>query len=433
MDDISINSNNHDNNVAGICHLIVLQHGLHGTEDDFQHIAKQLHTNKPQHLSHELLLTLCIKSTAGRITHSGIEELGQMNARELIQFCREKQLESYSTIYLSFIGHSLGGLINRNAIAWLFSSEKRKSLYEDQPATSASGEQNSIYEQFGPFRDKCILTSFISVAAPHLSSRRPGGSFGQNIWRRVVHSYLTKISGRTGKELALEDELIYCNEKKCLLVIMSEPESPYMKVLKQFRFRTALATVHFDITVPFCSASIRSFNPYPVPAYVLVPEFKIIGYSGFNNQIYIDGLLQKYQESSLEKSENNSTTEVDVVEEIQQIEENTLLSLGILKGTEYSEKYDGQDNLNGYFCDNLREVEYIKEILHNLQMVKWRRVDLEFRLQSSIQKGLVHVLPIQKEPKIGLLKSDLLDSCAATCVSFISHLVLIDHNLTKNH
>jgi len=242
------------------------------------------------------------------------------------------------------------------------------------------------------------------------------------------------------------------HQNMCLLDIMSHPNSVYMKALEQFRFRTALAISHFDMSVPFSSASVRSFNPYPVPKYTSVPEFKIVGYSGFEDEKYLSGLLHPRMRNVVVAAEANeetkqtepepqkeaeiepvqptsqvlSTSSVEVAQELaQQVIRH--LSVGELKGTEH-EPHDGDDNSNGYFSDNVRDVEFAKHILHNLQSVRWRRVDVEFTLQRALQQHMVHIMPVRKSRSYRTAGADLLDKAAAECVDFVAQLLWVDHD-----
>lgn len=820
-------SSNQNNNSH--CHVFIMQHGLHGTDADFVFLEQELlakipawtalrqQQNSEQQQENDVesststtstststsnrnnhnrnVFTLRIKATNGR-THDGIEILGRLNALEVLDYMvnHQKLHQKFETIFVSFIGHSLGGLINRNAIAWLFHEHKTHCLYNMSGSGSgassgaSSGGSGSgsgcggaysseIFQLFSPVRNRCHLTSFLTLTSPHLGSRRPGGTLFQSIWRRGVHTFLGSAVGKTGLELSLNDQipmlvfpaaaaaamdnstlsvpdsttttgsneqqangtmidftncnntgsngneelggekdtssttstssnsghhssrrhsrtrsnsghgsghsqqqttptmllnvkqqqqqqqqslftfggsnasqlssLLYLNHSSILppspsssskrerrksflassgssnsssgsniggsdqsimvtrekrkrrksgfqawrsqtmnlLDIMSQPHGVYMQVLQMFRFRTALAISHFDLSVPYSSASIRSFNPHAVPKFVKRPRFHIVGYSGFENEQYEKELLAPRmlqlddetmssvssvssvaslsnmcnahddndngggnvvavggdvgdqsmtpmptavettttvaateavvesgnsedreriitttesvssvstnatqqtngKQSQLAMDESipmievpNGTTistmtsvddeddndddcgagserehkhigvrvELEVSEQQQQQQEQqnqtettttetvttTIrrhLSFGELKGTEH-EPFEGDDNMNGYFADNARQVEFSTQMLSNLQNVTWRRVDVEFTLQNTLQKHMVHIMPVRKSRSYPVPGGDLLDKVAAECITFEAQMLWMDHEI----
>ncbi len=800
-----------------------MQHGLHGTDADFLFLEQELlakipvwtttntntvlrQQNSEQQQENDVesstststsnssnrnhnknVFTLRIKATTGR-THDGIEILGRLNALEVLDYMvnHQKLHLKFETIFVSFIGHSLGGLINRNAIAWLFHEHKTHCLYNMSSSSSSSmsgsggassggsgsgcgAYSSEIFQLFSPVRNRCHLTSFLTLTSPHLGSRRPGGTLFQSIWRRGVHTFLGSAVGKTGLELSLNDQipmLVFpaatmdnstlsvpdsttttgslneqqangtmidftnCNntgngneelggekdtssttstssnsghnssrrhsrtrsnsgngsghsqqqttptmllnvkqqkqqqqsfftfggsnasqlssllnmnhgsilppspssssskrerrkslassgssstgsdqsimvtrEKRkrrksgfqaCrsqtmnLLDIMSQPHGVYMQVLQMFRFRTALAISHFDLSVPYSSASIRSFNPYAVPKFVKRPRFHIVGYSGFENEQYEKEILASRmlqvgdetmssvssvssvtslsnmcnahddndnesgnvvavdgdggdvgdqsmipiptavettttvaateavvesgnsedreriitttesvssvstnatqqtngKQSQLAMDESipmievpNGTTistltsvddeddndndcgagserehkhigvrvelEGELTQQQQQQEQQNQtettttetvttirrhLSFGVLKGTEH-EPFEGDDNMNGYFADNARQVEFSTQMLSNLQNVTWRRVDVEFTLQNTLQKHMVHIMPVRKSRSYPVPGGDLLDKVAAECITFEAQMLWMDHEI----
>jgi triacylglycerol esterase/lipase EstA (alpha/beta hydrolase family) len=95
-------------------HLVVMQHGLHGTTNDFAHFERLFQ----QYFTQENVFVHCAKSNCQGIfqTYDGVDTGGERLAKE-IQEISEKMphLKKFS-----LIGHSLGGLYSRYAIGILY-------------------------------------------------------------------------------------------------------------------------------------------------------------------------------------------------------------------------------------------------------------------------------------------------------------------------
>ena len=191
---------------------------------------------------------------------------------------------------------------------------------------------------------------------------------------------------------------------------MALPESDFVHALLKFPFRTLISASQFDRTVPFTSASIRSYNPYPEPEYGL-PSMKIVG--------LCPELLQNESHLSWMKEYlvNNSKADTSEIEE--SLERAKSLSW---KGTEYEDFFPGEESCVSYHRDNFYHVEFPSSLLQNLQAIGWRRVDLEFKVSNSMQKGAVHILVVQKLRFLGALGStkDELEQTGARCVEMVA-------------
>jgi hypothetical protein len=414
-------------------HLFVLQHGLYGSVSDMQHVDEQLYMNKPADMN---LLTCRVSSTSGR-TFDGIETLGELNAREVVEFCKQHKLEQYSVIYLSMIGHSLGGLINRNSITWLFSDEKMGNLYRDNDTSAVE-----LRKEFAPYRQTCKLVSYTSLVSPHMGSRRAGGrkvSY-KSLRKNCINYFLNSVIKQSGKELGLRDEVIYNGKTTCLLSLMSDPEGPYLKILKQFEQRTAVGATHYDIVVPLPSATIRSHNPYKPPKNIKTPQFRIMGYSGFEDDFIVNDVFKPHLEDtermksvsspSSEKELKSTQSEEQLESTDVEIEEDPIRkvhSYGDLAGTEHTEQELQPSVKSSYFRDNYYDAEYKKEILDGLQSAQWRRLDVEFRLQSAKQITSVHILPIKKVRNSKMFDYPVLFDIADECINVVTKVSLKDH------
>lgn len=96
-------------------HLVVLQHGLHGSEFDFEQFELRL----AQHLGPHGVFVHCGKRNAETFfqTYDGVDQGGERLADEVMEVARDMpRLRKFS-----FVGHSLGGLYGRYCIGVLFS------------------------------------------------------------------------------------------------------------------------------------------------------------------------------------------------------------------------------------------------------------------------------------------------------------------------
>ncbi|RHZ41660.1 hypothetical protein DYB26_007032, partial [Aphanomyces astaci] len=137
-------------------HIFVCVHGIYGKPSDSDHIAAALTRTFGESAK-------VLQSAANtHKTHLGVRLMGTNLAIEVLDMLHSHQTHPGKDVptnerrgdgtRLSFIGHSLGGIVARYAIVYL------------QAALIAYGIQP---------------TSFTTLCTPHLGSRRPGGSFGK--------------------------------------------------------------------------------------------------------------------------------------------------------------------------------------------------------------------------------------------------------------
>ena len=276
-----------------------------------------------------ILFSMQSTTSEGIATHDGIptmakravEEVHQWVDAEVIPALREfarpvdSQSDSQSSddghapnanqikyrLYLSIIGHSLGGLIARYVARLLLdptpplfgpTGSSPLPVQNIQPSNpfylSDLLKQHPVVESSNPL-------TFMTICTPHLGSRRsvqPASSIVSNFARIVSQLYLNYIAGATGKELLLADGAggdgwweLDASESASrrdgpgvseradstgdedlsvpLLYRMSLPSSPYMRALAQFRGVTLLSAVRNDVPVAFCSAAITDKHPHP--------------------------------------------------------------------------------------------------------------------------------------------------------------------------
>eukprot|EP01132_Coremiostelium_polycephalum_P002542 gene2542-3145_t len=207
-------------------HLVVTQHGLHGGKTDFNFIRDRL-IEKYEN-----------KGVIVVATHKGIDKCGILAAEEIEDLC-----EKYQPTIITFIGHSLGGLILRFAIGVLY----KKGFF-----------------------DKVMPDQYISLSSPHCGSRRPKTTLFNKLANSVCDTFLSV----TGNQLMLSDneknfeddetkkmmEGYNVDVKTPLLVQMSE--GLFLDGLAKFRRRVLYSNIIKDFQVNFCTSDIVHRNPY---------------------------------------------------------------------------------------------------------------------------------------------------------------------------
>eukprot|EP00123_Amoebidium_parasiticum_P022022 comp77966_c0_seq1/m.48302 comp77966_c0_seq1/g.48302 ORF comp77966_c0_seq1/g.48302 comp77966_c0_seq1/m.48302 type:complete len:380 (-) comp77966_c0_seq1:107-1246(-) len=205
---------------TGPTHLVVFQHGLHGSETAGQTFGEMLtgtHTNILYHTA---------KCNAGawmnRVimapTARGVDVCGRDLADEILQVVSQHP----SLQEISIIGFSLGGLITRYAIGVLYS-----------PSTNTIAGLKP--------------REYITFASPH---------FGVRTTLPYVMSALAYVFvDRTYEHLSMADGK---GDQPPLLVRMAQSgsELPFLEGLRAFQRRTCLGNVQFDLQVPYPTATI---------------------------------------------------------------------------------------------------------------------------------------------------------------------------------
>jgi hypothetical protein len=188
-------------------HLIILQNGLNGASKLMYPIRSYLETHLQPHMGIEFHIET---SNVNDFHHTwdGLDAGGQ----RLAQFTKDK-VKEHSAQYISFIGHSLGGLLARNCIGVL----------------NCEG-----------FFDHVQPVVYASIASPHL---------GVLSLPKIKELLARWVIYKTGPELLIEDP-------KQLLVEMSSPGTHFMAGLGKFKIRIAYGNFVGDTSVPFESACI---------------------------------------------------------------------------------------------------------------------------------------------------------------------------------
>ncbi|CCF56115.1 hypothetical protein KAFR_0A06800 [Kazachstania africana CBS 2517] len=194
-------------------HLVVLTHGLHSNVTaDMSYLMEQIY----QHCSKDD--NIVVEGFNGNVcqTEKGVKYLGYRLAEHIVT-----NLYTDSITKISFIGHSLGGLIQTFAMEYIFT-------------------------KYPWFFEKVQPINFITLAAPLL------GLHTVNNPAYVKYALSKGLVGKTGKDLSLHKDTL--NDNQSLLYLMSG--APLPKILLKFQRRTLYANAINDGIVPLYTSSL---------------------------------------------------------------------------------------------------------------------------------------------------------------------------------
>lgn len=200
-------------------HLVVLTHGLHSNVSaDMLFLKEQIDGSN----SDDSRDSVIVKGFFGNIckTERGIKYLGSRVAEFVIDLVQNNELYNNGKVQkISFVGHSLGGLVQTFAIAYL-------------------------QFNFPWFFKKIKPINFVTIASPLL-----GASNENPIY--VNLALLAGIVGKTGQDLSLR---FTEDASKPLLLLL--PSGPTHTILKKFVRRTVYANVANDGVVPLRTSAL---------------------------------------------------------------------------------------------------------------------------------------------------------------------------------
>ncbi|KAJ0086884.1 hypothetical protein Patl1_08757 [Pistacia atlantica] len=140
-------------------HLVVMVNGIIGSAQNWKYAARHFLMKYP-----EDLIVHCSKRNSSMLTFDGVDVMGDRLAQEVISVIKRRP----SVQKISFISHSLGGLISRYAIARLYGRDVTSELPQGngEYRNNGSGDafQNGKIAGLEPI-------NFITSATPHLGSR----------------------------------------------------------------------------------------------------------------------------------------------------------------------------------------------------------------------------------------------------------------------
>ncbi|XP_023525017.1 putative lipase YDL109C [Cucurbita pepo subsp. pepo] len=251
-------------------HLLIMVNGLFGSAKDWKYAAEAFLKMYP-----EDIVVHCSKRNYSTLTLDGVDVMGERLAEEILSVIRRHS----SVQKISFVCHSLGGLIARYAIAKLYEQDALKEDVQVNGEYDKHGLRDQSKEE--EFKGKIAglePINFITCATPHLGSR------GHKQVPMCCGFYaLEKVAvgtsyffGRTGRQLFLIDK----DSGKCPLLFHmagDREDLKFLSALQSFRRRVTYANARYDNVVGWCTSSIRRHKELP----------KLKGLSGDSEYPYI--------------------------------------------------------------------------------------------------------------------------------------------------
>ncbi|GAA0150711.1 hypothetical protein LIER_09588 [Lithospermum erythrorhizon] len=236
-------------------HLIIMVNGIIGSAENWKYAAKQFAKAYPDDV-----LVHCSDANSNMLTFDGVDVMGNRLANEVLSVVqRHPNLEK-----ISIIGHSLGGVVARYAIARLYEEEKSKQVSQNGPCKVDGSDPSCLKEE--PMRKIAGLepVSFITSATPHLGSsgHKQVPMFCGLYTLEKVASGTSALLGRTGKHLFLTDS---DDGKPPLLLRMANDteDLKFISALRSFKRRVAYANARFDNLVGWSTSSLRRRSELP--------------------------------------------------------------------------------------------------------------------------------------------------------------------------
>ncbi|KAJ7974836.1 alpha/beta-Hydrolases superfamily protein [Quillaja saponaria] len=229
-------------------HLVVMVNGILGSAADWKFAAELFVKELP-----DKVFVHCSERNVSKLTLDGVDVMGERLAEEVREVIQRKP----DICKISFVAHSVGGLVARYAIGRLYRPSESENIKDSSTDGSKENSSGTI----------CGMEAmnFITVATPHLGSRgnkQVPFLFGVTAFERVASSVIHLIFRRTGRHLFLTD---YDDGKPPLLKRMIEDNSEcyFMSALRAFKRRVLYSNVANDHIVGWRTACIRRNSELP--------------------------------------------------------------------------------------------------------------------------------------------------------------------------
>ncbi|KAK7351516.1 hypothetical protein VNO77_11036 [Canavalia gladiata] len=237
-------------------HLIIMVNGLIGSAQNWKFAAEQFLKRYP-----EDVVVHCSECNSSMLTFDGVDVMGERLAQEVISVIKRHP----SVQKISFVGHSLGGMVARYAIAKLYGRDISTELSQGNGQCESQISDQECHDR--KYEGKCAglePINFITSATPHLGSRghKQVPIFCGFYSLEKAISRVAWFFGKTGKHLFLTDGN---NGKPPLLLQMvrDSEDMKFMSALRSFKRRVAYANVRYDQLVGWSTSSIRRRNELP--------------------------------------------------------------------------------------------------------------------------------------------------------------------------
>ncbi|CAM8991526.1 unnamed protein product [Rhodiola kirilowii] len=230
-------------------HLLVLVHGILASPSDWIYFGAELE----RRLGKNFYIYASSSNTFTK-TFTGIDGSGKRLADEVVRVV--KKTESLKKI--SFLSHSLGGLIARYAVAVLYSDPsitdqlKESTERVDSKSLAACRSHRGRIAGLEPI-------NFVTLATPHLGVRGRNQLpflFGVPFLEKLAAPIAPLLAGRTGGQLFLMDGKP--NRPPLLLRMATDCDDlKFLSALGAFKCRIIYANVSYDHMVGWRTSSIR--------------------------------------------------------------------------------------------------------------------------------------------------------------------------------
>ncbi|KAK7290476.1 hypothetical protein RIF29_04925 [Crotalaria pallida] len=229
-------------------HLVVMVNGILGSVTDWQFAAEQFVRELP-----DKVYVHCSERNVSRLTLDGVDVMGERLAEEVLGVIQTKP----NLHKISFVAHSVGGLVARYAIGSLY----RPSVREPLEDSCNTGNKEDSMGTIGGLE----AMNFITVATPHLGSRgnkQVPFLYGVTAFEKIASSVIHFIFRRTGRHLFLTDD----EEGKPPLLnrmVQDYDGQHFISALRTFKRRVLYSNVEYDNIVGWRTSSIRRNNELP--------------------------------------------------------------------------------------------------------------------------------------------------------------------------
>uniref|UniRef100_A0A0D6R850 DUF676 domain-containing protein n=1 Tax=Araucaria cunninghamii TaxID=56994 RepID=A0A0D6R850_ARACU len=238
-------------------HLIIMVNGIYGSADNWRFAADQL----VKAFSDKVIVHRS-ECNVSKLTFDGVDVMGERLAVEVEMVIKR----NLGVKKISFIAHSVGGLVARYAIGRLYEppSGGKITLEHTGELTNRNLFAYDKEQSSGKIAG-LEPVNFITVATPHLGSKgrkQVPFLFGVQLLEKVACLGAHLVIGRTGRHLFLTDN----DEGKLPLLrrMVNDCDDLYfMSGLRAFKHRIVYSNVVYDQMVGWRTASIRRESELP--------------------------------------------------------------------------------------------------------------------------------------------------------------------------
>lgn len=242
-------------------HLVVMVNGIIGSAEDWRYAAEQFVKKLP-----DKVIVHRSECNSSRLTFDGVDLMGERLADEVLSVIRRRP----GVQKISFVAHSLGGLVARYAVGKLYVPVAAREASVVTGNYLSEERSTNVTQCLEKHQENRIAglepMNFITFATPHLGSRghkQLPFLCGLPFLERRASQAAHWIVGRTGKHLFLTDK---DDGKPPLLLRMvndSDDEPKFMLALRSFKRRVVYANANFDHMVGWRTSSIRRQHELP--------------------------------------------------------------------------------------------------------------------------------------------------------------------------